>query len=148
MVPASFRYSPLGIQRITKALGESHISKGYNIGWLELGGIPMLHKCEFCLCEFDLERSIQSTSIFYLPQMGRIWHPKSDKPLVFIRVDVVQERNLHSTVVSIKEEKRGAIASVVHPKSVKILEHISQNSGFNAGLWQCAIEAGNVFPLK
>ncbi len=125
MVPASFCYSLLGIQRITKALGESHISKGYNIGWLELGGIQMLHKCAFCLRDFDLERSIQSTSIIYLPQMGRIWHPKADKPLVFVRVDVVQEQQLHSTVVSIKEEKRGAIASVIHPKSVKILDHVS-----------------------
>jgi hypothetical protein len=54
--------------------------------------------------------------------MGCIWHPKADKPHVFVQVDVLQEQQLHSTVVSIKEEKRGAKTSVIHPKSFKILE--------------------------
>jgi hypothetical protein len=84
----------------------------------------MLHICVFCLDEFDLECSISPTGIIYLPQMGCIWHPKADKPLVFIRVDILQEGQLHSTVVSIEKEKRGANASVIHSKSVKILEHI------------------------
>ncbi len=46
-VSALFCYSLLGIKRITEALGESHISKRYNISWLELGDIPMLHICAF-----------------------------------------------------------------------------------------------------
>ncbi len=93
----------------------------------------MLHICAFCLAEFNRGCSIQSTSIIYLPQMGFIWHPKADKPLIFIQVDVLKEGQLHSTVVSIKKKKRGANTSAIHIKSVKILENISQQSGCNAG---------------
>ena len=80
--------------------------------------------------------------------MGRIWDPKADKPLVFLRDYVVQEGKHHSTVVSIKKQEWFANTSVINSKSVEILEHLSQKGGGNAGFWGSPIKAGDVFSSK